>query len=142
MENPIELSEINKTIEISTTTMINNEIKITNTSAGFINNLKIYITDSDISIIEQSITRQRGCLDYSPSIRCLEVGNLAPNETAYFEYKFASKNNTPSLSNHLTLSYLVDSEENETSQEVQNLIKPFIKDTFSPKSSHIIPLPK
>ena len=45
MENPIELSEINKTIEISTNTMINNEIKITNTSAGCNNKQKNNITE-------------------------------------------------------------------------------------------------
>ncbi len=123
MKNVLRLCEINKNIEISSQTLINNEIEITNTSSHYINNLKLIIQTNDFSIIKQSVTRQRGSLDFSPDTYCLELGNLAPEETAYFEYKFCSEKLLPSLSSHLILSYVLDNELAETKEKVSELLE-------------------
>lgn len=124
MINPIKVSEINKTIEITAKTLINNELEITNTSSGYINNLKIMIHNSDFSILEQAIIRRRGSLNFSPTENCLELGNLAPDESAFFEYKFTSSSSLYSLCPHLTLSYHLEDAAEETNLTVADLLKP------------------
>ena len=124
MMNAIKVSEINKTIEITAKTLINNELEITNTSPGYINNLKILIQGSDFSILEQAIIRKRGALNFSPTENCLELGNLAPDESAFFEYKFTSSSSLPSLSSHLTISYYLDNSLEETKMVVADLLTP------------------
>lgn len=130
MLNPIKVSEINKTIEVSTQTLINNELEITNTSSGYINNLKILIQGNDFSILEQAIIRQRGSLNFSPTENCLELGNLAPEESAFFEYKFISSRSLSSLSSHLTISYSLDSASEERKQIVAELLIPSENEVF------------
>ena len=122
MLNPIKVTEINKTIEIHAETLINNELIITNTSNGYINNLKIMIQSGDFSILEQVIIRKRGTLNFSPAESCLELGNLAPEESAFFEYKFTSPINLPSLSSRLTLSYHFEETTEQTKQVVSDLL--------------------
>lgn len=122
MLNPIKVTEINKTIEIHAETLINNELIITNTSDGYINNLKIMIQSGDFSILEQVIIRKRGTLNFSPAASCLELGNLAPEESAFFEYKFTSPKHLPSLSSRLILSYHFEETTEEMKQVVADLL--------------------
>lgn len=105
MANFLAISEIHKLKELTATTLIKNQIKITNTSNSYINNLELHIDRKNIPILEQSIIRSRGELSFEPSITSLEVGNLAPAETAYFEYKLMTTDDTTTLSPHITLSY-------------------------------------
>ena len=64
------------------------QIRITNTSSHFLNNLILNINTTDFPIVEQTIIRERGSLSYDKIQFTLELGNLAPDETALFEYKY------------------------------------------------------
>lgn len=101
----IHISEVNKSKEISPIPILLNELKITNTSSQFIRDLKLIIHESNNPILEQCVTRERGKLSFEPQITCLELGNLAPDESAYFEYKFTSQSQLTSLATHFSLSY-------------------------------------
>lgn len=105
MQKPITISETCTLKEVSSDSLIQNELIITNTSSHYITNLKLIIHTPDSTILEQSITRERGSLSFAPETTCLELGNLAPDESACFEYKFTAINNLTSLSSHFTLSY-------------------------------------
>lgn len=105
MQKPITISETCILKEVSCDSLIQNELTITNTSSHYITNLKLIIHTPDSTILEQSITRERGSLSFAPETTCLELGNLAPDESACFEYKFTAINNLTSLSSHFTLSY-------------------------------------
>ena len=105
MKIPISISETCTLKESSANSLIQNEPKITNTSSEYITNLKLIIHTPDSAILEQSVTRERGSLSFSPETTCLELGNLAPDESACFEYKFTSANHLTSLSSHFTLTY-------------------------------------
>ena len=140
MINPIKVSEINKTIEITASTLFNNELEITNTSSGYINNLKIVIQNSDFSILEQAIIRRRGALHFSPTEHCLELGNLAPEESAFFEYKFTSSSSLSSLSPHLTLSYCLEDTPEETKLTVSDLLTSHTVPSDTPEETKLTAL--
>lgn len=105
MEKNMTISETCTLKDISTHALIQNELRITNTSSKDITNLKLIIHAPEATILEQSITRERGSLSFSPETTCLELGNLAPDESAYFEYKFTGSDTLTSLSAHFTLTY-------------------------------------
>ncbi|WP_054742689.1 hypothetical protein [Cellulosilyticum ruminicola] len=84
------------------------QIRITNTSSQFINNLTLNINASDFPFIEQTIIRKRGSLSYDKIQLTLELGNLAPNETALFEYKYPDTFTSYTLLTHLEFSYTPD----------------------------------
>lgn len=105
MNKLITISETCITKDSSSNALIQNELIITNTSSQYITDLKLIIQTPDASILEQSITRERGSLSFAPDVKCLELGNLAPDESACFEYKFTSPNHLTSLSPHFTLTY-------------------------------------
>lgn len=105
MKKLMTISENCTTKDSSSMSLIQNELIITNTSSDYITDLKLIINAPDSSILEQSITRERGSLSFPPETKCLELGNLAPNESACFEYKFTAINDLTSLSSHFTLTY-------------------------------------
>lgn len=89
----------------TTSTLIREKIKITNTSSDYIHDLKLFIDDKDHELLEQLVTRERGALSFSPDTTCLELGNLAPDESAYYEYKYNAHSNPTSFKHHISLSY-------------------------------------
>ena len=105
MKNHLAIAEFSKTTDSSIPGLVSNLLKITNTSTDFINNIKLTIDADKLPICEEVIIRQRGALSFDPTTQCLELGNLAPNETAYFEYKFISPSSLTSLSDHFLISY-------------------------------------
>ena len=105
MKKLMTISENCTTKDSASMPLIQNELIITNTSSDYITDLKLIINTPDSSILEQSITRERGSLSFPPETKCLELGNLAPNESACFEYKFTAINDLTSLSSHFTLTY-------------------------------------
>lgn len=81
------------------------QYKITNISTDYVNDLKLIIDDHDHLLLEQFVKRERGSLSFSPEITCLELGNLAPEESAYFEYKLSNPNALPSFHEQISLTY-------------------------------------
>lgn len=118
MQKPISISETCTVKESSVDSLIQNELKITNTSSHYITNLKLIIHTSGSTILEQSVTRERGSLSFAPETTCLELGNLAPDESACFEYKFTATNNLTSLSPHFTLTYTDLNNANVTEKKI------------------------
>lgn len=118
MQKPITISETCTLKESSADSLIQNELIITNTSSHYITNLKLMIHTPDSAILEQSITRERGSLSFAPETTCLELGNLAPDESACFEYKFTATNNLTSLSSHFTLTYTDLNNANVTEKKI------------------------
>lgn len=118
MQKPITISETCTLKESSADSLIQNELIITNTSSHYITNLKLMIHTPDSAILEQSITRERGSLSFAPETTCLELGNLAPDESACFEYKFTATNNLTSLSSHFTLTYTDLNNSNVTEKKI------------------------
>lgn len=100
----LQITEVFSQTYDSQTKLIHEQIKITNVSTDYINNLKLIIDDKDHALLEQLVTRQRGSLSFSPSTTCLELGNLAPEESAYFEYKYNATTNT-AFSSNISLTY-------------------------------------
>lgn len=86
--------------DISTDT-IHEQIKITNTSDDYLNDVLLTIDTKNCPLTYQVVKRERGTLDFSPPTLKVELGNLAPNESAYFEYKGKLLN---SLINQLSLT--------------------------------------
>ena len=105
MEKNITISETCLLNTSSNQPLIQNKLRITNISSQDITNLKLIIHTSEATILEQSIIRERGSLSFSPETTCLELGNLAPDESACFEYKFTPTHDLTSLSPHFTLTY-------------------------------------
>ena len=101
----LEVTETFSQIYDPTTHLIHEQIKITNTSPNYINNLKLLIDDKEHSLLEQLVTRKRGSLSFSPDTTCLELGNLAPDESAYFEYKYNATSAQASFASHISLTY-------------------------------------
>lgn len=130
------ISEICTLKEASSQALIQNELKITNTSSQDITDLKLIIHAPHDTILEQSITRERGSLSFSPEITCLELGNLAPDESALFEYKFTPTDNLTSLSAHFTLMYT----DLNNRQVTEKQLIDFLTDTPSLESP--VPKPK
>lgn len=118
MQKTITISETCTLKESSADSLIQNELIITNTSSHYITNLKLMIHTPDSAILEQSITRERGSLSFAPETTCLELGNLAPDESACFEYKFTATNNLTSLSSHFTLTYTDLNNSNVTEKKI------------------------
>lgn len=108
MPSFLNIQEI--TIDTGESLLQKNQIKITNTSNQFVNNLKLNIDTKDFPLIEQTIIRERGTLHCDKSLCILELGNLAPDETALFEYKYEpiDKKHVLSLLSHIHISYTPD----------------------------------
>ncbi len=106
MNNFLNIQET--TIDIGEGPLHKNQIKITNTSNQFINNLKLCIDTNTLPLVEQTIIRDRGALCYSENSHMLELGNLAPDETALFEYQYktGSEQLEHSLLSHIHFSYI------------------------------------
>ena len=81
------------------------QFKITNISTEYVTDLKLIIDDHDHLLLEQFIKRERGSLSFSPETTCLELGNLAPEESAYFEYKLSNPHALSSFSDQISLTY-------------------------------------
>lgn len=99
-------------IETGEQSLRKNQIRITNTSDCFINNLKLNISTPDFALLEQTIIRERGSLCYDCVLDSLDLGNLAPDETALFEYKYSTEGEK-SLLSHLQISYTPDNAEDQ-----------------------------
>lgn len=113
MDNFLHIQET--TIGTVESNLQKNQIKITNTSGHFINNLKLSIDKVNFPLVEQTIIRQRGTLSYDKDLCLLDLGNLAPDETALFEYKYQVENDKKALSllNHIHISYTPESTTDE-----------------------------
>lgn len=123
MNQLLKISEVSKKDGISSPTLINNQIEITNTSGHYLNNLKLCITKKEPFIVEQCIIRERGALSFDPALHFLEIGNLAPLETAYFEYKFTPLDNLSTLLSHITVSYTLENTTRETHKNIADLLQ-------------------
>ena len=124
MNNYLTISEITENLDINKPELINKRLKITNTSTQFINNIQLIIDADKLPICEKSIIRTRGSLSLDPSIQCLELGNLAPNETAYFEYKFHSPSNLSSLCEHFSIRYCNEQATFCTERKISDYLHP------------------
>lgn len=87
---------------------INAQIKITNVSDCYINDLKLIIQDDKSPIFKKAIIRERGSLVFDLEVNTLPIGNLAPQESAYFEYSFKAPETISSLSDCMALTYTPD----------------------------------
>lgn len=114
MNNFLNIQET--TIDTDENCLRKNQIRITNTSEHFINNLKLSIDTSDFPLIEQTIIRQRGTLCCDKILHTLELGNLAPDETALFEYKYKTEDTKQSLLDYLHISYTPDNTTHEITE--------------------------
>lgn len=132
MKPCIHISEVNKACEISPIPTLLNELKITNISPQFITDLKLIIHDTN-PILQQSVTRERGALTLDPHTSCLELGNLAPDESAYFEYKFSTPNHLSSLTDHFSLMYTEISEDGKSQHKIVDLLLDPTTSSLSPK---------
>lgn len=124
MPNSFRVIEINKNIQICSNTLIDNEIIITNTSPYPVNNVTLSLEGQDFSILSQSITRERGAMNFSPHENQIKIGNLEPDETAYFEYSFSSTKSLISLANSLVLTYSIDDSSNNIRHTISELLDP------------------
>lgn len=115
----------------TSSTLVSKQIKITNTSTDYIHDLKLIIHGHELNILAQSVTRLRGSLSFDTNAQCLELGNLAPNESAYFEYQFLSPSNLSSLSSHFSLRYYDPIE--ETTEE--HLLADYLATDETPEDS-------
>lgn len=106
-------------IDTSESSLQKNQIKITNTSGQFINNLKLSIDAINFPLVEQTIIRERGALSFDKNLCLFEIGNLAPDESALFEYKYHTENEkkTLSLLNHIHISYTPESTTDEITED-------------------------
>ena len=103
---------------------IKGQVQITNASDAYINNLKLIIAAKNIQLTEECVVRQRGSLCFDPGTDELMVGNLAPNETACFEYSFTPLENNISLSSQMTVSYTPEYSDKEVFLKIAELIDP------------------
>lgn len=108
MNHPITICETTQKNTLCPSPLISSQIEITNISDQFINNVKLTIHDVPFTICEEAVIRERGALSFDPDTQCLELGNLAPHESAYFEYKFFAPCSHVSLSDHFFISYTAD----------------------------------
>ncbi|MBP3888810.1 MAG: hypothetical protein J6F30_14370 [Cellulosilyticum sp.] len=105
VNNPLEVIEVFSKTYDATTGLIHERLKITNISSDYINNLKLIISDQEHALLEQQVTRERGSLSFEPTTSCLELGNLGPDESAFFEYKYSSKSLPTSFTDCISLTY-------------------------------------
>ena len=87
------------------TQLIHEQIRITNTSCDYVHNVKLIVNDVEHALVEQLISRERGALSFAPTTTCLNVGNLAPNESAYFDYKYKDSSNLSTFTSCISLTY-------------------------------------
>ncbi|MBE6023212.1 MAG: hypothetical protein E7231_08270 [Cellulosilyticum sp.] len=120
---------INCTPPSSSSHYIHGQLKITNVSSDYIQNLKLMIDDKEHMLLEQLVSRERGSLTFPPSTVCLELGNLAPNESAYFEYKCNLSSSTTisqseplSFTQCLSISYGDDTHSSPPKKQVSELL--------------------
>lgn len=106
------------------TKLIHEQIEITNVSSDYINDLKLFIDDKEHSLAWQLVTRNRGSLSFEPEIKELNLGNLAPDESAYFDYKYRS-DKPSSFSEHISLTY---SKENHSAISPKKIVE-FLSDS-------------
>lgn len=118
----LKISEITENITTLSDIHIRAQIKMTNTSNSYINNLKLIIKAKEIAILEKSVIRQRGSLSFDDEVNELDVGNLAPDETAYFEYAFKPLEDIHSLSSQMTISYTPEYSGSEVSENIVELL--------------------
>ncbi len=117
---PLEITEVFSKTYDTATGLIHEQLKITNISSDYINNLKLIIKDKEHALLEQQITRERGSLSFSPTTTCLDLGNLAPEESAFFEYKYSPKSIPTSFTNYISLTY---SDVNESSLPEKKVVE-------------------
>lgn len=122
MEPVLKISETAEKLSQSSEVRIKTQIKITNTSKSYLNNMKLIIKPQDISILEQSVIRQRGSLSYDTLSEQLDLGNLAPDETAYFECAFTPLQNSCTLSKQLSIHYTPDYSTYEIAENITDLL--------------------
>lgn len=106
----LEVIEVFSKTYDQATGLIHEQIKITNISSEYVNNLKLIIEDRQHVLCEQQVKRERGELSFSPTTTCLELGNLAPSESAVFDYKYSSKTLPSFFAHHISLTYSNDNE--------------------------------
>lgn len=94
--------EITKVFTKVSNEAIHEQLKITNLSDDYVNDVMLTIQKESCPLTYQVIKRERGILDFTPPTLHLELGNLAPNESAYFEYKCKMPT---SLVDQLSLTY-------------------------------------
>ncbi len=123
MKMLLEASELSK-IPSASNELIVKQIKLTNISTTYISDLKLLILDNPVPIVESAIIRERGALSFEGNITLLEMGNLAPAETAYFEYTFKSTPEFPSLSNNILLTYYDDCTGINSTSQLNHLLNP------------------
>ena len=123
MASPLKIVEINKNIKICSTTLIDSEIIITNSSLYPLKNIRLSLEGQDFSILSQSIIRKRGCINFPPTQNCLDIGNLEPNESAYFEYSFSSSKSLISLADSLILTYNIEDSSNNIRYTISELLE-------------------
>ncbi len=123
MKMLLEASELNKTPSASNELMVK-QVKLTNISTAYISDLKLLISGTPVPIVESVIIRERGALSFEGNITLLEMGNLAPAETAYFEYTFPSTPEVPSLSNNILLTYHDDCTGKNATSQLNHLLNP------------------
>lgn len=102
--NSLEVTKLVSQTYDPASKLIHEKIKITNVSSDYIHNLTLLIDDKDHALVEQLVIRNRGSLSFEPAITLLELGNLAPDESAYFDYKYASDKSS-SFTDHISLTY-------------------------------------
>ncbi|PHV70201.1 hypothetical protein CS063_12035 [Sporanaerobium hydrogeniformans] len=123
MHTLLQISELTKA-PLSANEIIVKQIKITNISHSYINDLKLLLPCETSSIVESAIIRERGSLSFEGNITALEMGNLAPSETAYFEYSFKATPESSSLSPHILLSYIDEDTGQKATNQLNLLLDP------------------
>lgn len=102
---PLEITEFFSQTHDTAKGLVHEQLKITNISSEYINNLKLIIEDEGHILHEQEITRERGSLSFAPTTTCLELGNLAPEESALFEYTYSATSLPSFFAHHISLTY-------------------------------------
>lgn len=98
------------------------QLQITNASPSYIHNLKLIVNTKETSILPQCIIRQRGTLCFETPLEEVDVGNLAPDETAYFEYAFKPQEDSSSLSSHILVEYTAENSTDVIYEKINDLL--------------------
>lgn len=102
--NILKVTKLISQTDDSATRLIHEQIQITNVSSDYIHNLTLLIDDQEHKLVEKLVTRSRGSLAFEPEISELPLGNLAPSESAYFDYKYTC-DKPSSFTDHISLTY-------------------------------------
>ncbi len=89
--NKLQIMQKLMTEDVSSSDHLEGRIIFTNVSNLFLNNVTLNLSIKNSSIIEQSIVRERGALCFDNTDESLIIGNLAPNESAYYYYKLKAE---------------------------------------------------